>query len=368
MGTEMQDTRRWLGGFDGYLKYYDLAAKAVKEELPQAGFGPFNRSVPQGGEAVPIVELAKHCASNHVPFDFLARSFYYFSSQPQPGIFSNIQPDRRVPEIQSLWDEIGQIIGPVSREVQEFGPHLSTEEKLYGMDTGARGAAQAFDTIVELKEAGINRLWHWQLFEKIAEDQQLLYSLGWLYSIFDHMRGGDLFALPVQTSEDHGNRHKALISVQPDRAIMVVSCWNEDRIKQASDSLVIQIPAAVLPRAVTSVQQIAFTKDNSVYDVLRRDLAAAGLLSEKHKKHRGAPATTVLENGYDRMAADKKSGQQFISNDWKKYEQLMRDALRLSAFKGKISQESGGCAVSVIAENPSVTVIVLNFKMETETK
>ena len=359
MGTEMQDKRRWLGGFEGYLQYYDQAAKAVKEEIPEAGFGPFNRSVPQGGEEVSIEELARHCAANKVPFDFVPRSFYYFSSQPKPGVFKNICPDERIPEFKELWDRLEAVTGPFSREVHEFGPHLSTEEGLYGPDTGARGAAQALETIAGLREIGVDRLWHWNVFEQISPDKQLLYSQGWLYAVFDSMRGGDTFVLPVQSASDNGNTYKAMISILQDRAILVVSCWNVDRLKQTPDRLTIQIPKTVLSRSIESVRQLSFTEETSVYDVIRRDLSAAGLLSEKHKKHRGAPATPVSENGFDRMAADKKAGVQFVSGQWGKYEQLMRNALTLSDFKGTVENQSGGVQIAFEANCPSVTVIVI---------
>lgn len=365
MGTEMQDDRRWTGGYEGYLKYYNLAAKAVQEELPGTGFGPFNRSVPQKVEAVSIVELAKHCASNNVPFDFLARSFYYFSSQPNPGVFVNIHPDQRLPEMEKLWEQMEQIdpkYKNLSREVHEFGPHLSTEEGIYGFDTGARGAAQTFHTVVQFREIGVNRLWHWDVFEKVDADKQLLYSLGWLYSIFDHLRGGNAFVLPVQVAEDHGNTHKALLTVFEDRAILMVSCWNIDRLKQTPDQLTLRLPESVLSKKIGTVQALSFTEENSVYDVLRRDLADADMLSEKHKKHRGAPATSVIQGGYDRMAADKKAGTQFVSKDWKKYEQLMRSALKLSDFKGTVEKKTGGAELSFEAASPSVTVLVMKFE------
>jgi len=365
MGTEMQDARRWTGGYEGYLHYYDLAAKAVQEEIPGAGFGPFNRSVPQKGEAVSIIELAKHCARENVPFDFLARSFYFFSSQPKPGVFGNIHPDQRTDELETLWEQLEQIdpkYKNLSREVQEFGPHLSTEDGIYGFDTGARGAAQTFHTVVQFREIGVDRLWHWDVFEKVDADKQLLYSIGWLYSVFDHLRGGNAFVLPVQSAADNGNTHKALLIVLEDRAILMVSCWNVDRLKQTPDQLTLRLPDSVLLKKIGTVQALSFTETNSVYDVLRRDLASADMLSEKHKKHRGAPATSVIQNGYDRMAADKKAGAQFVSGHWEKYEQLMRDSLKLSDFNGTVDKKTDGAEMSFEAASPSVTVLVLKFE------
>lgn len=366
MGTEMQDERRWIGGFEGYLHYYDLAAKAVHEEIPGAGFGPFNRSMPVAregqsvaeAEKVSIVELARHCADTGTPFDFLARSFYYFSSRAPSGSFGNIHPGQRLPEIEKLWDDVEQIVGPVSREVHEFGPHLSTEEGLYGMDTGARGAAQSFETVVQFLEAGADRLWHWQLFEKVEGEKQLLYSLGWLYAVLDHLRGGEAYILPVVAAEDHGNSHKALLSVLGDRTVLVVSCWNVDRVKQEPDRLALQIPAALLPRNGQAVRSLAFTEQNSLYDVLRRDVAAAGLLSEKHKNHRGSPAASALENGYDGMVADRTAGRRLIAGNWATYEGLMRDSLRLSPFEGSVQSGAGNTTIEFTAACPSVTVLV----------
>ena len=62
------------------------------------------------------------------------------------------------------------------------------------------------------------------------------------------------------------------------------------------------------------------------------------------------------------MAADKKSGQEFISERWGKYEQLMRNALKLSDFKGTVKKKTGGAEISFEAANPSVTVLVMKFE------
>jgi len=377
MGTEMQDNRRFSGNVEEYLKYYDFAAKAVKEEIPEAGFGPFNRSMPWSEkekselpyDVIDILDVVRHCATgtNYAtgeigsPIDFAARSFYYFSSQPRPGVFANIHPDQRTPEQGDLWREARAIhpsMAGLSREVHELGPHLNTEEGLYGLDTGARGAAQTLHTLANFREEGADRLWHWELFEDIAGDKALMLSQGWLYSVMDHMCGGELYVLPVSGSGGHGNTQKALLSVKENQAILVVANWNVDREKHAASDLTISIPRSILPSRLVSVQELSFTKDTSVYDVLRRDYKAAGLLSEKHLKHPGAPAT-IATVAYDRMAADRKDGAAFIVQHWPKYEQLMRDSLRLTDFKGTFAQDLDAVKASFGAASPSVTVLVM---------
>ena len=382
MGTEMQDQRRFTGSREQYFQYYDFAAKAVKEEIPSAGFGPFNRAMPYSEEmkaelpysAVDILDLVKHCATGTntatgktgSPIDFVARSFYYFSSEPRPGVFNNIHPDQRTPEQGDLWRQaraVAPSMAHLSREVQEFGPHLQTEEKLYGLDTGARGAAQTLHTIANFKEEGADRIWHWELFEEVDADKTLMQGQGWLYSVLDHMRGGRLYTVPVEASPDNGNTQKALLSVKKDRAILVVANWNVDREKHAANDLKLIIPHAVMPDRKFSIRQTSFTEETSVYDVLRRDYKAASLLSKNHLDHRGAPATLAFRS-YDMMAADRQAGREFIKANWKKYEQLMRGALTLKTFSGTCEKSTGGVSVSFQAANPSVTVLVMDFQAQ----
>ncbi len=377
MGTEMQDDRRFAGTFEEYCRVYDHAAKAVKEVFPKALFGPFNRSMPQGSfdsfgglvsGNVGLLKLAGHCANGTnfatgeigSPFDFAPRSFYYFSSREADGSLVNIQPDERLPEFKLMWDAI-EAVDPrykgISREVQEFGSHLNTEGGIYGRDTGVRGAAQDFETIVGMKEIGADRIWHWEMFEKIDAGKTLLMSQGWLYSVFERMRGGELVSLAVDAAEDHGNRHKALLSVKEAEAVLVVADWNPDRVKDQGDLLRITVPGNMKP-----VGMLSLTTDSSVFDVIRDDLKSAGLLAKKHLEHRGEPATTIATKGYTSMAADPELGKAFVSSHWKKYEQLMRASLMLKPFDGSVENDSGSTIIQMDAANPSVTVIVMNLK------
>lgn len=379
MGTEMQDDRRFAGTFEQFCEVYDYAAKAVKEVFPEAKFGPFNRSIPHGhfetfnglvSGNVGLLKLAEHCATGTntatgeigSPFDFVPRSFYYFSGIKEDGKLTNIQPDERTPEFKLMWDTV-EALSPryrgISREVQECGPHLNTEGGIYGLDTGARGAAQTLDTIVGLKEVGANRIWHWEVFEKIAEDKSLLMGQGWLYCVFERMRGGELYVLPVDAAEDHGNRQKALLSVKDEEAVFVVANWNADRVLHQADELTIQIPGV----RTSAAEMLSFTEVSSVYDVIRDDLKAAGLLSKKHLEHRGEPAVAVTPRGYSAMAEDQAKGKQFIADHWDKYLGLMKASLELVPFDGELVEQQGGnTLIRFSTACPSVTVLVMNLK------
>ena len=389
MGTEMQDERRFQGTFEEYLKYYDYAAAAVKEVLPGARFGPFNRSMPQGhyetfkglvAGNVSILKVAEHCAygTNYAtgetgsPMDFLARSFYYFSSESESGELTNIQPDERLPEFKRLW-EAAEAISPkfkdLSREVHEYGPHLQTEGGIYGMDTGARGAAQNLETFIGMREIGTDRIWHWAVLEQIEEDKILLMSNGWLYSVFDRMRGGQLYSIPVATGMDQGNRQRAMISVKEDEAILVLANWNIDRTLHQPDRVTLEVPGELLPEDWTPAGMLSLTEGSSVFDVIRDDLKAAGLLSQKHLEHKGEPATTVVGRGYNSMAADDEKGRDFVAANWDRYLALMKDSLTLKPFTGSVESHEvsfwkrlfgnrGATTLQFEAACPAVTVIV----------
>jgi hypothetical protein len=382
MGTEMQDDRRFNGTFEQYCQVYDHAAKAVKEVFPEAKFGPFNRSMPQGdfenfgglvSGNVGFLKLAEHCANGTNTatgeigslFDFAPRSFYYFSSMKEDGTLVNIKPDQRLPEFLRMWEAI-EAVSPrykaISREVHEFGSHLNTEGGLYGLDTGARGAAQNLDTIIGLKEIDTDRIWHWELFEKIDNEKTLLMSQGWLYCVFERMRGGRLYSLPVKTDSEPGARARAFLSVKENEAVLTVAHWNPDRVKRQSGEVNITIPSEVMPSAWQPSGSLSMNESNSVYDVIRRDLKAAGQLAKAHLEHRGEPATTVSSAGnYTVMSSDRAQGRRFVADDWARYEQLMRESLQLTEFKGTVENKNSGTEISFEAASPSVTVIVLTL-------
>lgn len=375
MGTEMQDERRFNGTFEQYCQVYDHASKAVKEIFPKAKFGPFNRAMPHahttefnGLVAGPVsyLKLADHCANGTntatgeigSPFDFAPRSFYYFSSLDENGGFVNIQPDQRLPEFRRMWEAI-EAVSPkykgISREVQEYGPHLNTEGGIYGLDTGVRGAAQNLDTLIGMKEIGADRVWHWELFEKVASDKTLMMSQAWLYCFMERMHGGQLFSLPVKTETNTGNRVRAWISVNEKEAILMVSHWNVDRILHVADKLTVSLPKNINDAAVVGMLQL--TEQNSVYDVLRNDLKNSGLLAQEHLKHRGAPVTTLLTPGYTEMAADRSAAIDFVGGQWERYQALMEDSLKLQPFCGAVDDEK----ITFLAACPSVSVFVFRL-------
>lgn len=374
MGTEMQDDRRFNGTFEQYCQVYDFAAKAVRDVFPKAKFGPYNRSIPKGSFEnfqglvsgnVSFLKLAEHCATgvNHAtgeigaPFDFAPRSFYYFSFFDKDGKLDNVDPDQRLPEFLRMWEAIEKLsprYRDLPREVQEYGAHLSTEEGIYGLDTGARGAAQNLDTLIGLKEIGTDRIWHWEVFEEIAPDKTLLMSQGWLYSVMERMRGGKLYSLPVSQSRKTGNRARAWLSIKENEAILMVSHWHVDRVIQEQDDLTIRLPEVLAAGSTTIESMLQFTEANSVFDVIRDDLKEAGLLSNKHVDHRGEPATTVASGGYHNMASDRQAGRRFVAEGWPKYLELMQDSLKLKPFKGDFSKGQ----LMFSAPSPSVTVVV----------
>ncbi len=379
VGTEMQDERRFDGTQEEYLQFYDQAATAVKAVLPGARIGPFNRSIPKGSFTsfdeyapgnVDMLALARHCATGETgsPFDFLARSLYYFSSIDDAGTYVNFHPDERLAEFESLWEEV-EAMDPryenLSREVHELGPHLNTEGGIYGLDTGARGAAQTLDTLVGLREIGTDRIWHWEVFEKVDPAHTLLMSQGWLYAIFDHMRGGREYSVPVSADRSAGARQRGYLSVKEEEAILLVANWHVDRTVEAPVHVTVSLPHDLIPAEWELAGAIDFNEATSVFDVLRADLAEAGLLAEAHVNHRGRPATTVFTKGYTSMAADPERVRRFITENWHAYQTLMMQSLELRRVPVELIFNKESTAIAWNAETPSVRVLVFRKPVTT---
>lgn len=197
LGTEMQDSRRFVGTYQEYRTLYRIVAEELQAAGSSIGIGPFNRSMPliegtgqPGPDNVCLIRLAQDAAwsdsGTALPFDFIARSMYYFERRNEDGTFVNVLPSERIPGLAQYWERLERIdpryLG-ISREIHEFGA-LNSYQRIYGLETGARGAARMHDTIVKLIEEDISRLWHWRLTETIGP-KRLLSSHGWLYMVYD---------------------------------------------------------------------------------------------------------------------------------------------------------------------------------------
>lgn len=348
LGTEMQDSRRFIGSHEEYDTFYRIIAEELAAAGSSIGLGPFNRSMPlveetgqPGKDNVCLIRLAQETAwrdpQARLPFDFIARSMYYFEGRDAAGTFINVLPDERIPGLAHYWERMERVdprYRGISREIHEFGA-LNSYERIYGLETGVRGAARMHETIVKLKEEGISRLWHWSLTEEVGS-HRLFCSHAWLYRIYDKLVGGQAYTVAIEWIFDTTNDSSAEISgkalwvTKEDVAYLVVSAWHPDRSFEGEVAMELSFPATWWPADPLFAGELILDKDNSIFDRLHRDLLAADNLSESHRQTTGAHVTALQRNNSVHMAADRVAAAHMIQQHWTEYSALMKESLTLS--------------------------------------
>ncbi|QHI69781.1 glycoside hydrolase family protein [Tichowtungia aerotolerans] len=370
IGTESQSAERFQGLEEDYFKFYDYAETAIKSVLSGASVGPFNRAQvgDPSDDIISVQRLAEHCASGTnsasgaigSTFDWVAHSFYFLAN--------TLHPDDFVPVLNTLYNDVQAVdesYHNLPLEVHEFGP-LVTEGYLVASDTGVRGAAQILETLVDLRKIGMDRSYEYKLEEPLvqAEGKVLIHGIGWLYCIFDHLRGGPSWSLPVDViSGSETNSIETLAAVVDDTTYLLVSCWNLNRKVTESSTVTVKIPVGVHSFSEgAQIEQVVFYESNSVYDVIWQDFYDNGMLSaaqiSQYENYGKAVTWATTGNG---MAADAAAAKQYVIDNWEGYEAVMVDSLDLKTFSGTVQYlDSGEAELTLELPVPSVYVVKMS--------
>lgn len=375
-GTEMQDHRRFAGTEAQYIELYRTAAAVVRHYLPGAQFGPFNRSIPVSPEGEPeawehenvsLVRLAQALAwadpNQPNSFDFVSRSYYYFNSV-QDGELRNFHPDERAPGIGQYWERIDRLGTPssgASREIHEFG-YLLSEAGVYGPPRGAREAALFLQTILQLKEEGLDRLYHWSVTDALPSGRRLWGAEVWLFSVWDHLRDGEAFVVPAEWDEgDEEVSAAALWVVQPHRLVLMTGVFNHDRRREGDGRVVLQIPEGLVPFTpeASTARQLRFNRQSSPYDRIWNDAQSADLLSTAYREHPGPLASNLLRRGKHAFFKDPVAGIAWLEDRYERYKNVMKESLTLQAAEGlTVIREKERYRFALALKNPGVAVTV----------
>jgi hypothetical protein len=377
LGTEMQDYRRFIGDYAEYKTLYRIIAEELKSADSTIKLGPFNRSMPlveetgkPGPDNICLIRLVQDAAwakpGTPLPFDFISRSMYYFERIDENGAFINVLPEDRIPGLAQYWERLERIdprYRNISREIHEFGA-LNSYQRIYGLETGARGAARMHDTIVKLVEENISRLWHWRLTETIG-NKRLLSSHAWLYMVYDQFVGGEAFTTPVEwqhadKATEAEIQGRALWIRKADTQFLVVSAWHPDRAHDSQAIARLEIPQTWWNTDLKFAGELDFNTNTSIYDRLHQDLLGADNLAQRHLATDGAHITTIQKRNNTHMAADRDAGIAMILDRWEHYESMMSESLRLkpTADIAELSEQSVKMEFST--QVPSVRVFVWN--------
>ncbi len=361
VGTENNGKERFDGTQEQYLRHYEASARAVKSVLPGAKVGPFNISgISEGGVArhnINAYLLAESAVARGLPYGWVSYSRYF-----RPGE----DPEWHARTCREVWEEFERrapSLKGVSREIHEFGvaPWGEVAKGVFpSAEPGANGAALTCQMMWRLRSAGINRLWHWLLAERIRDGKNemplLTGGLAWVLSVLEHMAGGDAFLIEPETRPPGDGKFLAAVAVRGDRTLLMISAYHPDIAEHTPATVGFRLPARLLPSAGGErLRATWLTRETSPYDVIRGDLAAAGLLAADFVQR-----PDRLGN-VKQMAEDRK-GAALVAAQLPKYRQMWVDSLTLKPLDpalGTVIRDASGLTVTVHLAPPAVLVLEL---------
>lgn len=369
IGTENNQINRFGGTQEEYIRHYDAAAAAVKSILPDAKFGAFNlaganvAAFQKGGVYnVDLLELADHCVNGTntwnggqgVPFDWVAFSRYHRV---------DTDPAANARGCEEVWNEFEkrfpQLEG-VSREIHEFdiAPWGETGkgDAFVSEEYGALGAAVTAQVMFRLRQAGIDKLWHWEMTDAFRERSSQLRKLftghAWLLCVLEHTLGSETFLLEPEVPSAQGLNALALAAVGTEDLIFVISAYQpEEGIKSTPEEISFRLPDSF--RGVSELRFVSLNNTTAAHDTIRAQLSENGLLKQTFVK-RPTRTGSVREMGEGRAA------EEFIGDRLPLYEKMWIDSMTLRPLpeeKGRLSRT--GLTIEVTP--PEVLVIRAKF-------
>lgn len=368
VGTENNGLDRFDASAERYFRHYDDTAAAIRAVIPTAKVGPFNIS----GASVRGIDtlhnvggfaLAEHClgtgAASLVPVDWIAFSRYY-----APGT----DPSASAGGCRTIWDEFERRVprlAGVSREIHEFGiaPFGEAAKGVFvSAEPGALGAALTCQMMLRLREAGVDRLWHWNVHDTLRDrggrPLHLFDGDAWVMSVLEHQVGSDAHLLPVPDSSA-GTLMVAALFVTPQRAVILASGYHPDSTQHPTDSLVLSIPKDLWAADVAAARIVRLHRRNSVWDRIRRDLASNGLLRPEFIA-RPDRLGTLRQMGTGRAA------ELLVADHYDDYARAWNESLTLVPFETPdgIQWTPDGLVVAVSLTAPETVAIVLDAQQD----
>ncbi|MCF7848462.1 MAG: hypothetical protein K9M45_06395 [Kiritimatiellales bacterium] len=353
-GTEAQGTNRFVGTQEEYFKIYDHSAAAIKSVLPDAKFGPFNQAGGKGKPSncnVDTTALARHCATVGTPFDFVSISTYvvkpthkndpWLEARSCNGFFHSVQ---------------AELPHPIPFEIHECGI-VKSKDGIPTGEPGARGAGWLFHLITNLRETGLDRWYHWDVFDRFRSKgglHELLDSSGWFLAVLDHTAGGEAFVLNTSKPENEQTQVRAIGVFGGEYDWIMAGVFNPDRLSHETETVSIRIPCNLLRTAKgDEVQWTSLNQTNAVHYLVRKDLEEAGMLNATYAAapEQLASARTMTSKGM------RTPEQDFLGGRLERYEQAIVDSLTLKPFPGTIRRNGDDVVFTVTLTPPETAVI-----------
>ena len=368
IGTENNGRERFDGSHEEYIRHYQASAAGIQSVLPEAPIGPFNIS------GVSIIGVEKrhnvrgfdladallsepnpYSNAESAPVDFIAFSRYF-----SPGADLSASA-RGAGEVWDTFEARVAALAGVSREVHEFGIAPFGEDKghFVSSEDGALGAAATALMMFRLREAGVDRIFHWPVVDAFRDAKRKMHylftSTAWLLSVLERAACGDSFLLEPLGPSPAGTDYLGLASVKADETVFVFTAYNRDTTVSTKETVSFELPHVVGQVAVESIRAVVLHRGNAVHDLIRGDLAEAGLLAQRFVE-RPDRVGSVREMGEGREA------EAFVGERLETYHIAWRESLSLRPVSPqgvRIETRNGVRTLSLPLASPQLVVLIV---------
>jgi len=364
VGTEANGMRRFHGSQAEYFEHYDHAAAAIREVLPGARVGPFNVSGPaisniDNVHNVSVFDLAIHATTEinartgsiGTPFDFLA-----FSRYIPAGVDLDAHMNGPLQICKELSVRAPELKG-IPCEVHEFGiqPWLGNQDFL-SSEPGAWGAAHILYELIRYRQNKFAAVYHWGICNRFRDHNNVLKYFftgqAWLYSILDHMVGGEPFFAEGTSSSVSDVQYIGIGSKLADRTIFLFSAYPKDSNGTAADQIRFELPLDAWAGR-KKLQWVILDRTTSPHRMFREALLAQGLLNKE------------FVDRPDRLGSVRqmttRAGEAFLGQNWETYTNAWQQSLTLVAppSSAKLQLDTSGTIAILTLQIASPAVIAI---------
>jgi hypothetical protein len=347
IGNEYNTQESFSGSFEDFLKLYDYSAAAIQEVFPKAHIlpGEFAGGAGAGSNEISYVKLFNHFtgdrnragATTPPAASALVRSTHSFP------FARDIGPRERVRSALGSFREV------LAGKPEKLKKGLSFEYHQYGVlgtrfddkiiDVGVRAASWQFQVMFRSRAAGyLDKCWAWDKSESIAKDKStsthFLNSIGWLYSILDHLRGDHVWLVEPLQPQNSKRDVTAAVFTNDRRVVVLLASWAPADDQGGPMTVRLKIPGKTLPFVpdLKQARMVAFDNGTSFFGAARRDLEKEGNLKAVFAQNPEAIGT-VRD-----MAQDYPAARAMIFRQLEKYIGIQQQSLTLQPLpEGKLA-------------------------------
>lgn len=360
-GTETEWGGRYTGTAWNYFQEYNYVARGLHFNLPNAKLGPGNFwKLDDSDQQMKLKEFLgfiENAGEGGPPVDFLSASRYLKTSTT--GVDES--PAAAVGETMDYFDSL-QALHPTLLahavwKIDEFGFVGGT---LPESQPGAYGGALVFNMMCGLLQRGIGEMQHWHspmVYDgnMSGGNASLWTSLSSIFTIFDHLQGGQAYVRSITPLLDSAEGI-SLVVKKDEYTYIILSAADVSRSTQPTQNFTYSFPDSEAtftdPQGV-KVEYLSLDRATVPHDILRNDLALAGLLVP--------PFSDDADWVSDVNSMAGSDGQTYLNQNFEKYSQAYIDAMTLKAYSGSLTRSASLFHLAV--ENmrtPSIMVFRLS--------